>query len=544
MTLAAVLAGARFPTLVSPFSVEFFAVFLPIFLVLYSLLPAKRKRAGLLAASLLFFWLISGALILYLFLAIFAAHYFGLWLSRLQERAQEALAAADKEERKRIRKQYQGRQRAVLLLSAAVLLGTLLELKYSGFALTNINHLLRALHSPAELTIRSYLMPVGISFYTMQTLSYLIDVYRREIPAEENIFRLGLFISFFPQIAEGPICRYGETADQLWNAGGIRYENLKFGLQRILYGMIKKIVVADRLNPLVRTAFGNYWKYDGGVLAFAAVCYTIQLYMDFSGSMDVVIGVAEILGIRLPENFRQPFFSRSVSEFWKRWHITLGTWFRDYVFYPVTISGPMKTLTRHARKALGQHYGPMIAGGAALLCVWVCNGLWHGSAWQYLFFGMYHFTWILIENLIGPPSRRLTCRLHLDTEALPYRVFQIVRTGILVVIGEMFFRAEGVRSGLRMLRQILTGFTFRSFNGETVSSLGVDKYDLEIVAVTVVIVFLISLASEKGIRLREALDRRNVAVRWGCMYAMALFLIVFGAYGGEYAAVDPMYAQF
>ena len=211
----------------------------------------------------------------------------------------------------------------------------------------------------------------------MQAVAYIFDVYRRKIPADRNLLRLALFMGFFPQIMEGPICRYSETAEQLWAAPMLRYQNLTFGLQRILFGLMKKIVIADRLNLLIKNIFTGYESYDGFVIAVAAVCYTIQLYMDFSGAMDLVIGSGQIFGMKLPENFQRPFFSKTISEFWKRWHITLGAWFKDYIFYPLSMSKPLKKLTARARKRLGNHFGPLLSGAIALFCVWLCNGLWH-----------------------------------------------------------------------------------------------------------------------------------------------------------------------
>ncbi|HRM72977.1 MAG TPA: MBOAT family O-acyltransferase, partial [Ruminococcus bromii] len=184
---------------------------------------------------------------------------------------------------------------------------------------------------------------------------------------------LALFMSFFPQIVEGPICRYGQTANQLWNVKQIEFENLKLGTVRILFGLMKKLVIADRLNPMIKQIFSHYDDYQGGIIALGAIAYTIQLYCDFSGTMDAVMGVAQIFGVTMPENFQRPFFSKSISEFWKRWHITLGTWFKDYIFYPVTMSKPMKNLTSSARKKLGNHFGPLLAGSIALFCVWFRN---------------------------------------------------------------------------------------------------------------------------------------------------------------------------
>ena len=315
-------------------------------------------------------------------------------------------------------------------------------------------------------------------------------------------------------------------------------------MQRILFGLIKKIVIADRLNLLIKTVFNDYALYDGGVIALAMVCYTCQLYMDFSGTMDVVIGSAEIFGVRLPENFRQPFFSRSISEFWMRWHITLGTWFKDYVFYPLSMSGPLKKLTGAARRRLGNHYGPLLSGSFALGVVWLCNGLWHGAGWHYIFFGLYHFALILADSLFDPLAQRVTGFLHIDRNALPYRIFQIVRTALLVCVGELFFRANGLRAGLAMYHTMVTDFTPASFLNRSFLTLGMDKQDFIIVAVAVGLILLVGILRERGMSLRETIASRPVALRWSVYYAAFFFLVIFGAYGVGYVPVDPIYAAF
>ena len=268
----------------------------------------------------------------------------------------------------------------------AVNLGILFAYKYLDFVIANLNRFMKTQIQPAGLAL-----PIGISFFTLQAVSYLIDVYRGVIKADNNIFRLALFMSFFPQIVEGPICRYEQTANQLWNVSKIEHSNLVQGSQRILYGMMKKIVIADRLNPLIQEVFTNFLQYDGGIIAISALCYTIQLYMEFSGTMDAVIGTAQIFGVTLPENFSRPFFSKTISDFWARWHISLGAWFKDYIFYPVTLSKSVKNLTSKLKKKVGKYFSLIAASAIALFCVWSCNGLWHGAAWNYIFFGMYHF---------------------------------------------------------------------------------------------------------------------------------------------------------
>lgn len=544
MDLSALLMAGRFDTMTSYFAVIFLVAFLPICIIVYSIIPQKTKKYFLLFASMVFFWLVSGQLIVYLILTIMSVHYFGIWLDRIQGKRNAAVKAAPKEERKALKKVFLHQSRLVLLFAAVIHIGVLLVIKYSPFFTTNVNNLFALLNVPLQLDIPSYIMPIGISFFTLQAISYLFDVYRGLIKADDNIFRLALFMSFFPQIVEGPICRYGQTADQLWNVKQIEFENLKLGAQRILFGLMKKLVIADRLNPLIKEVFSNYSNYQGGIIAIAAVCYTIQLYMDFSGTMDAVMGIAQIFGVTMPENFQRPFFSKSISEFWQRWHITLGTWFKDYIFYPVTMSKPMKNLTSSARKKLGNHFGPLLAGSVALFCVWFCNGLWHGSAWNYIFFGMYHFALILAGNIISPAVTATNKKLHINADCFAYRTMQMVRTTILVIIGELFFRAEGLKDGLAMFGKMVTDFSFSTLDSTLMDKLKIDVQDIIIVAVALVIIFVISVLNEKGINIRLSLKKKNIVIRWGLLYALIMFIVIFGAYGKGYMPVDPIYANF
>lgn len=544
MDLSALLMAGRFDTMTSYFAVIFLVAFLPICIIVYSIIPQKTKKYFLLFASMVFFWLVSGQLIVYLILTIMSVHYFGIWLDRIQSKRNAAVKAAPKEERKALKKVFLHQSRLVLLFAAVIHIGVLLVIKYSPFFTTNVNNLFALLNVPLQLDIPSYIMPIGISFFTLQAISYLFDVYRGLIKADDNIFRLALFMSFFPQIVEGPICRYGQTADQLWNVKQIEFENLKLGAQRILFGLMKKLVIADRLNPLIKEVFSNYSNYQGGIIAIAAVCYTIQLYMDFSGTMDAVMGIAQIFGVTMPENFQRPFFSKSISEFWQRWHITLGTWFKDYIFYPVTMSKPMKNLTSSARKKLGNHFGPLLAGSVALFCVWFCNGLWHGSAWNYIFFGMYHFALILAGNIISPAVTATNKKLHINADCFAYRTMQMVRTTILVIIGELFFRAEGLKDGLAMFGKMVTDFSFSTLDSTLMDKLKIDVQDIIIVAVALVIIFVISVLNEKGINIRLSLKKKNIVIRWGLLYALIMFIVIFGAYGKGYVPVDPIYANF
>lgn len=543
MDLSFLLAGCG-KAMTSFFALTFLFLFLPACLIIYSIVPRSWKKYILLIASYLFFWFVSGTLVIYLILSTLSVFLLGLWIDRIQTQMKDHLKELPKEERKAAKPKYIRRQKRVVLLGVVLHIGLLLVIKYSGFFFLNVNGFLKLCGSSVWFSIPRFAMPIGLSFFSLQAVSYIVDVYHGLEKADRNFLRLALFMSFFPQIVEGPICRYSQTAGQLWQVGPIKYENLTFGLQRLLYGAMKKVVVADRLNPLVTQIFDTTNNYDGGVIALGAVCYTIQLYMDFSGAMDAVAGIGQIFGVTMPENFERPFFSHSISEFWKRWHISLGAWFRDYIFYPVTSAKSMKKLTSSARKKLGNHFGPLIAGSIALFCVWFCNGLWHGAAWSFIFFGMYHFVLILTENMIAPAVKSFNTKLHINSASKPYHAMQIVRTAVLVVIGELFFRAGGLQAGFSMFGKMFTSFSFSWLNGDTLSSLGVDWQDMLIVGITIIIVFVVSLMNEKGIKLRESLAKKNIVLRWSVFYILIFYIIIFGAYGFGYIPVDPMYAQF
>ena len=539
-------------------SLLYLGIFLPGVIVGYSIVPRKLRPYVLLAASYAFFWELSGKLVAYLLLTTLSIYLFGLGLRTLRQKrtvqidaVKVAMASgqiASKEEAREARKAIKAKSQRTqsILLAAAILLqlGILAVLKYSAFFTSNINNVSQALQLPVQLPVPRFMVPIGISFYTLQAISYLVDVYRETMEADRNLPRVALYMAFFPTIMEGPICRYSQVSTQLWAGNAITWHDLTFGIQRIAFGMLKKMVIADRLNSLIETVYTDYALYDGGIIALGMFFYTCQLYMEFSGTMDVVIGSGQIFGVTLPENFRQPFLSRTIGKFWTRWHITLGTWFKDYIFYPLSMSKPLNRLTVKARKRLGNHFGPMIAAGIALFAVWLSNGLWHGAGWNYLFFGLYHFVWILLENITEPFVVSFADKHGIDREARWYRGIQIARTILLVNIGELFFRAEGLRAGVTMFTTMVTEFSLKSFADGTILTLGMDAQDYLITLVALVLVLAIHLLWERGADLREVLARQKTPVRWAVYYGFLLFIILFGAYGVGYLPVDPIYAAF
>ena len=530
--------------MISYCSLEYLIAFLPVVMILYQAVPNRARRYVLLAAGYAFFWYMSGILVLWNIAAALCVWLTGLRLSALLRKRDALLETSERSQKKAIRSSCEKKMRLWVILACAVCFGILITLKYSAFLTDNLNSVMRLVHAGRQFRIPQFMVPIGISFYTLQAMSYVFDVQKEKIEADRNFLRVALFLSFFPLLMEGPIARYKETAPQLWNPPRITMASLQRGGWRILYGVIKKLVVADRVNAAVELLYTDFAKYDGGMIFLAAILFTCQEYMEFSGTMDIVIGTGECLGITLPENFRQPFFSATISEFWTRWHISLGGWLRDYVYYPLSMSGPLKKLTKVCRKKIGNHYGPLVTSTIALFAVWVFNGFWHGSGWSFLFFGMYHFALIVTGNLLQPLVTSF-CEKHQVNRRNPfYRAFQILRSFILVAVGEMFFRALSLKYGLQMFAQMFRQASVKSFVDGTALKLGMDLPDYIIVAVVIAFVFVISLLKERGCNVRGRLMEKNMLVRSLVTVLLISFIVLFGAYGAGYVPVDPIYANF
>lgn len=523
---------------------SYLLLFLPIVMIIYSVVPKKKRYIFLFLVGLIFFYLISETLIVYLFVTIFITYGIGLWLKKLNDAEEKNIENLEKEEKKKVRETFNKKKRMILFLGIALELTMLCMTKYLSFMCLNVNNLLELFHASFRIKEIKIFAPIGISFYTLQSISYMVDVYRLKFEPNNNILKVGLYLSFFPQIMEGPISRYDDVKDNLFTGENLKYQNICFGTQRIMYGFIKKMVVADRLNSTVALIFNNYSNYNGGIIFIGAILYTIQLYMDFSGIMDIVIGSGEIFNVKLPENFKQPFFSSNISDFWSRWHITLGTWFKDYIFYPISLSKFSRKMTCSLRKKIGNHFGPLAAGALALFAVWFSNGLWHGAGYSFLFFGMYHFVLILLGNIFSPVIKKFYEFTKIDKDKLLFKSIRIIKTTIIVIIGELFFRASTLTDGINMFKLIVSNFSLQGLTDGTLLKIGLDGKDYIIIGVTLLIVFVIGVLKEKGIYIREEVSKKPLVVRWCIYYMLILYGLIFGAYLGPYTPIDPMYASF
>ncbi|OUP85829.1 alanine transporter [Lachnoclostridium sp. An169] len=525
-------------------------IFLPLCLLFYRLTPQKHRWKALLGFSIIFYLMLCRelSLILYLAGAVLITHYIGIWLAWLQSEEQreirESADSAGKSREKEIRSRYRTRARGVLAFGVLLLLSILAGLKYYNFLIRTLSEILNGAGLSSSLSEIRILLPLGISFYTLQAIGYMADVYWGRIKAEPSLAKTALFLMFFPQIIEGPICRHSDTAEMLYAGKTPERTDFTAGYIRIFWGLFKKLVIADRLALLVSQVFDDYRDYSGVVVAVSAVAYTIQLYMEFSGFIDIVIGSGRLFGIRLPENFRQPFCSQSAAEFWRRWHITLGVWFKSYIFYPVSVSGTVKRWNQYGRKHAGKYLTRLVTSALALFPVWLCNGLWHGDRWSYIFYGMYYFTLIILGTAIEPVRDRVLSACHISADSIWLRSFRILKTWLIIFTGELFFRADGLKAGIHMFRSIFRDFDIGNLWDGTLLNLGMSPADFAAVIAGCIIVAAVGHIREHSGSISTRIAGSSLPLRWGVCYALLFALLLFAAYGDGYQAIDLIYAGF
>ncbi|MEG1781934.1 MAG: MBOAT family O-acyltransferase, partial [Oscillospiraceae bacterium] len=427
-----------------------FIGFLALCTVLYYTLPHRFQWLVLLFASIIFYMGIGRRRIIFILASALTTYVAANLIEKInaceKERLLKGKDSLDKAEKNIIKKGYRFKKRIVLIIFLAFNLGGLSFFKFYNFAQT----------SGSFLPKLNLIMPVGISFYTLQIIGYVCDVYNKKVTAEKNLLKTVLFTTYFPQIIQGPINRFGDLQSQLTKSHIFDYDKFVLGLMRMLWGYFKKLVIADRFAVIVTTLFQNSANYAGFEIAIVIFFYTIQLYADFSGGIDIAMGASELFGIELPENFKTPFFSKSIGEFWRRWHITLGAYLRDYVFYPVTLSKPMAKLGKWLNKNCGKWFGRWIPAYISLFILWFCSGLWHGEGLQFIAYGLYHGTLIMLGMTFEPIFKKAFSALKVDPQSKTWQLFQVARTFSLVCIGELIFRSSSVSQAVLMMKSMFS----------------------------------------------------------------------------------------
>lgn len=472
-----------------------YLIFLPIVVIIYNLLGKNFKNIFLLLASLSFysFWNVKYTFLM--LFSIFITYITGIYIEK---------------NRGHIKK-----MKLAVFFCFFINLGILFVFKYFNFFADLLNNF-----SGKNFNIAiDVLLPVGISFYTFQALGYTIDVYRKDIRAEENFIDYALFVSFFPQLVAGPIERSVNLLPQIKNPKKFSYDNLVRGLILFFYGMFLKLIIADRAAILVNEVFGNYKNFSREILIISGILFTLQIYCDFYSYSIMAKGSAKILGIDLMDNFKEPLLSKSITEFWRRWHISLSTWFKDYLYIP---------LGGNRKGKLRKYFN--------LILVFLVSGLWHGADLSFVLWGLIHGIFNVLENIFGINKKSRRKNILLDS-------FRRILTFIIVVFAFIYFRAENIHHGNEYLLAIINNP--RSLNiMEDLSKTSFGISNIYPLLFGIIILFVFDILKYNKINLVEKVLKIILPIRWLIYLAFIFTIIIFGVYGPEFSESAFIYFQF
>lgn len=524
-----------------------FLLFIFISFILYYLMPKKWQWIFLLIVSYIFYFSAGAVYPLFLLATSLITYSAAIWIEKARQKEAAYLIYhkeefASREEKKRFKEKGSKKRRHIMLLGLLTMLTMLGIFKYADFAIENINTLFHLFGSNKELDYVDLLLPMGISFYTFQSLGYLLDVYWERIETQKNFFKYMLFISFFPQLVQGPISRYSNLSKSLYEEHRFDKREVCFGLQRILWGYFKKLVIADTILTATMMVVGDEY-YSGAWVLVGIIFYGIQLYADFTGGIDITIGIAQVFGIKLEENFIRPYFSKNITEFWRRWHISMGTWFRDYIFYPMSISKTLNNVTKRCKKHFGKGVAKRVSVYTATMVTWFATGIWHGASWNFIVWGLMNGIIILISGELKPLYQWFHRQFPSLSGKKGFQIFQIVRTFLLMGSLRLFDCYGDVPLSFSMFFSMFTQFDIKALSIQEFLDLGLNSYQYLIVFLGSILMFAVSYVGRNG-SVREKLNNKPFVIRYVAVVSLLFLVILFGSYGIGYDAAQFIYNQF
>lgn len=533
-----------------------FLLFVAATVLLYFLLPLKKcKWVVLLAASYFFYLCASYKFAAFILFTTISTYLFALWIDKVSQNSKAKVKANkanwDKEQKKKYKNKIKIQKRLIMALVLVLNFGILAFLKYYNFFAGSLNDLLGIFGIAFSAPTLKLILPLGISFYTFQSMGYIVDVYREKVAPEKNPLKLALFVSFFPQIIQGPISFYDQLAHQLYEPHKFDFTRFKHGMQLILWGYFKKLVIADRAVIALTTVTDNYTAYNGTTITFTVLLYALQLYADFSGGIDISRGVAQIFGIDMAQNFKRPYFAKDINDYWRRWHITLGAWLKNYVFYPIAMSKQFINMSKNIKNTkfgntkAGSHIAKVLPTSIASLIVFLIVGIWHGANWKYVGFGLWNGLIIMISILLKPVFDFVLAKLHINPKSFLYGVFQMFRTFIVVLVGYVFDIAPSFSGAVNMIKLSLFDQHIRAGISQ-ICNLGVGKKDYVVLLAGMLVIFVVSVIQERNssTSLRVMLDKKPLILRWSLTLVCLVTVLIFGIYGPGYNPAEFVYMQF
>lgn len=490
-----------------------FLIFFPIVTLIYFVIPHKIRYIWLLVCSYYFYMCWNAAYALLLFVSTFITWLSGLAIGNIVKNGKDDAN----------RQQSKG----IVAISFILNLTILAFFKYAGFAVNSVNQLFQAVGIRFVVPKVDVLLPVGISFYIFQALSYTVDVYRGNVKVEKNLLKYMVFVSFFPQLVAGPIERSSRLLEQFYEKHSFDFERVCRGLMIMLWGFFQKLVVADRLAVLVNQVFLYNSYYSGIEIIVAVMFFAVQIYCDFAGYSNIAIGASQVMGFELMENFRQPYLANSVSDFWRRWHISLTSWFRDYLYIP-----------------LGGNRKGKLAKYRNIMIVFLTSGLWHGANWTYVVWGGLNGLFQVIADLTKKPRQKLKAFFKIRQESGSWRILSTVITFILVDFTWIFFRADSMADAFQIISRIFSQFNPWVLVDGTLYTLGLSQVDFWIGILSIAVLLTVDIVHERGIKIRSWVLQQNLWFRWSIYLGAIFFILIFGFYGPNYDASQFIYFQF
>lgn len=514
-----------------------FVVFVAAVCALYYIVPKCARWCVLLLANVFFYFCAGLSALLCLVLSTAIAYFAALFIGRNLAAQKKKQKTIEGNEKRAFKKRCEKKRRRVLALGVFLVLLVLVAVKYLGFIFETVGI---ASTEGAGNILDKIPAVLGCSYFTLMHISYMTDVYRSKYAPQKNFLKYFVFASFFPHIVQGPIDRYDTLAPRLYEGNKWNFDNIKTGVMLIVWGYFKKLIIADRLAPAVNTIFSEYTSYGGPMIFFGTVLFSFQLYADWTAYCDIVGGAAEMLGIKITQNFNRPYFSQNLPEFWRRWHMSMGAFFKEYVLYPVSASKLNLKINKFARKVFGNNSLGRAAGSIVpIISVWLLTGLWHGAGWCFVLWGLYQGVLILLSIGFTPTLEKLNKKLNFKTETFGWKLFRALRTFFLCCIGRLFFNA----TDMKMLAGLFKGLTRFSFSLKEYSSLNISLREWAVVAAALAVMLLAAVLQEKY-EVRKALNAQPILVKWPVLIAGVAAIVLFGVYGVDGQLSSFVYEQF
>lgn len=524
-----------------------FAAAVIVLYYLMSVVKSKNLQWPLLLVASYVFYAFSGlGNLFYIAFTTVSTYILTRAIENIGIKQSEYLKTHKEELDREAKKIYKGKQKKkqwrLLLLCLFLNIGMLAVIKYTNFVIYNINEVKGWFGDNNLISFWDIALPMGISFYVFQTMGYAIDVYRGKYPAERNFFKLALFTSFFPQLIQGPISRFDDLSKTLYERHSFNTKTISMGLQRVLWGFFKKLVIADRMLVGVNALISDPDTYTGAFAFVGMLFYALELYADFTGGIDITIGIAEALGIKVTENFHRPYFSKNIKEYWNRWHITMGSWFTDYIFYPISVCGPMLKFSKWTRKHLGEKVGKKVPVWSSCFVVWFATGIWHGASWNFIVWGLMNCLVILVSDEFTTFYRWFHSKFNVDGK-LWFKMFRVTRTVLLLSSLRMFDCYRDVPLTFKMFGTMFTEMNYGALFNGSLMNIGLTMEDYIILLVSTILLFTVSMIQRSGL-VREKIASLVYPIRFAIWFGLFVAVILLGTYGIGYNASQFIYNQF